>query len=186
MIFPQSVIPYDNYVVKYEAMIGKLRRSLGLRDVVESRGYTGATLVRKQAVKRIRMPAVGRQEDYYIKKYCEHQNWKVKYASDIVVLHFNRHLPSYQIQYLEGYGMAMIKSVSRNRMLIAWFLTYPKSLITLPYVRNLNLLRDVPKMYYIKYRGYIDAVHQRLGGKQCTQGPKGGGITDFRRYYNLS
>jgi len=127
-------------------------------------------LLRTQAVKGIRIPAVPRQEDHYIKRYCEQQNWRVKYASNIIVLHLHRDLPSYRTQYLEGYGMAVVKAISKERMLASWLLTYPKSVLALPYVRNVNLLRNVPRTYYIKYKGYVDAQKRNLthpcnGGK---------------------
>jgi glycosyltransferase involved in cell wall biosynthesis len=162
MVFAQAIIPYENYLVRYETMMGRLRRSLGLQEVVESRGYTGATLLRKLAVEGIQIPSIGRQEDHYIKRYCEQQNWIVKYASDVIVWHFHRDLPSHRTQYLEGYGMAKVRSISGKRMLVSWLLTYPKSLLTLPYVRNINLLGEVPKAYYIKYRGYMDAHNKRV------------------------
>jgi hypothetical protein len=42
-------------------------------------------LLRAHAVERIEIPAVARQEDYFILKYCKHYGWKVKYASDVIV-----------------------------------------------------------------------------------------------------
>jgi glycosyltransferase involved in cell wall biosynthesis len=158
MIFANALIPFDNYMVKYETIVGKFRRALGLKEVVQKRGYTGATLVRTQALEGIEIPNIARQEDKYIKSYCEHRGWTVKYASDIVVLHFHRDLPSYKTQYLEGYGLAKVKAISQKRMLIAWLLAYPKSLIAFPYVRKAPLLYENPKMYYVKYQGYVDAL----------------------------
>jgi glycosyltransferase involved in cell wall biosynthesis len=157
MIYPNSVIPYNNYLIKYETIVGKLRRRLGLREVVEIRGYTGATLIRTEAVKGISIPPVPRQEDRYIKDYCEKKGWLVKYIPQITVLHFHRDLPTYKTQYLEGYGMAKVGATSHNRMLLSWLLTYPKSLIAYLYVREGQLLTEVPKMYYIKYLGYRHA-----------------------------
>lgn len=158
MIFAQAIIPYQNYLVRYENVLAKLRRSIGLRDVVENRGYTGATLLRKQAVEGIKIPAVGRQEDHFIKKYCEQRNWKVKYVPDIIVWHFHRDLLSYITQYHEGYGMATVKAVYAKRMFTSWLLTYPKSLFLFPYVRKFDLLKEIPKTYYIKYLGYVDGM----------------------------
>ncbi|MGB9614935.1 MAG: hypothetical protein ACPL3B_05505, partial [Fervidobacterium sp.] len=158
MIFANAVIPFDNYMVRYETIIGKLRKALGLKEVVESRGYTGATLVRTQALKQIEIPEIARQEDKFIKNYCEQQGWQVKYASDVTVLHFHRDLPSYKTQYLEGYGLAKVRAISQKGMLISWLLTYPKSLLAFPYVRKVALLYENPKMYYIKYQGYLDAL----------------------------
>jgi glycosyltransferase involved in cell wall biosynthesis len=158
MIFANAIIPFDNYMTRYEIIIGKFRRALGLKEVVESRGYTGATLVRTQALKEIKIPKIARQEDKFIKKYCELHGWLVKYASDVIVLHFHRDLPSYKTQYLEGYGLAKVKAISQKRMLISWLLTYPKSLFAFPYVRKVALLYENPRMYYIKYQGFIDAL----------------------------
>jgi hypothetical protein len=155
MIFANAIIPYDN---RYENIVGKLRKALGLREVVQERGYTGATLVRTQALEGIEVPNIARCEDRYIKSYCEHRGWIVKYASDVIVLHFHRDLPNYKTKYLEGYGLAKIKAISQKRMLISWLLAYPKSLIAFPYVRRAALLYEIPKMYYIKYRGYVDAL----------------------------
>ncbi len=158
MIFANAVIPFDNYMVRYETIVGKLRKALGLKEVVENRGYTGATLVRTQALKQIEIPEIARQEDKFIKNYCERQGWLVKYASDVIVLHLSQNLPSYKTQYLEGYGLAKVRAISQNRMLISWLLTYPKSLLTFPYVRKTKSLKELPKMYYIKYQGYSDAL----------------------------
>jgi glycosyltransferase involved in cell wall biosynthesis len=158
MIFANAIIPFDNYMTRYEIIVGKFRRALGLKEVVESRGYTGATLVRTQALKGIKIPKIARQEDKFIKKYCEQHGWLVKYASDVIVLHFHRDLPSYKTQYLEGYGLAKVKAISQKRMLISWLLAYPKSLIAFPYVRKVTLLYENPKMYYVKYQGYVDAL----------------------------
>jgi len=159
MIFPNAVIPYDNYIVRYETIIGKLRKAIGLKDTIESRGYTGATLVRTQAVSGIEVPEIARQEDKFIKNYCEQQGWLVKYASDVIVLHLNPNLPSYKTQYLEGYGLAKVKASSQKRILFSWLLSYPKSLFAFPYVRKSKALKELPRMYYIKYKGYVDAVH---------------------------
>jgi len=158
MIFANAIIPFDNYMVKYETIVGKFRRTLGLKEVVQKRGYTGATLVRTKALQGIEIPNIARQEDKYIKSYCEHRGWIVKYASDLIVLHFHRDLPSYKTQYLEGYGLAKVKAISQKRMLISWLLAYPKSLIAFPYVRKVTLLYENPKMYYVKYQGYVDAL----------------------------
>jgi glycosyltransferase involved in cell wall biosynthesis len=161
MVYAQAIDPYDNYIVRYENAIGKLKRALGLRDAVVRRGYTGATLIRKRAVEGIRIPPVRRQEDYYIKQYCEKRKWQVEYAADVIVLHFNPSLADFRTQYSEGYGMAMVRAISRERMLASWILTYPKCLFTLPSVRDMNVLTQIPKMYYIKYKGYMDARHRR-------------------------
>ena len=158
MVFANAVIPFDNYMVRYETIVGKLRKALGLKEVVENRGYTGATLVRTQALKQIEIPEIARQEDKFIKNYCEQHGWLVKYASDVIVLHLSQNLPSYKTQYLEGMGLAKVRAVSQKRMLISWLLTYPKSLLTFPYVRKTKSLKELPKMYYIKYQGYLDAL----------------------------
>jgi hypothetical protein len=50
MIFPKAVIPYDNYVVRYETIVGRLRKAMGLKGTVENRGYTGVTLILTQAI----------------------------------------------------------------------------------------------------------------------------------------
>jgi glycosyltransferase involved in cell wall biosynthesis len=161
MIFPNAIIPFDNYMVRYEAMMRKFRKVLGLKEIVETRGYTGATLVRTKALEGIEIPPIARQEDKYIKNYCENRGWSVKYVSNIIVLHFHRDLPSYKTQYLEGYGLAKLKAISQKRMLLSWLLVYPKSLIAFPYVRNVKLLYENPKMYYIKYQGYLHALKSK-------------------------
>jgi glycosyltransferase involved in cell wall biosynthesis len=158
MIFANAIIPFDNYITRYESIVGKFRKALGLKEVVESRGYTGATLVRTEALKQIEIPEIARQEDKFIKNYCEKHGWLVKYALDVVVLHLNRDLPNYKTQYLEGYGLAKLTAISQNRMLISWLLTYPKVLLAFPFVRIAKSLSNIPKMYYIKYRGYLDAL----------------------------
>jgi len=160
MIFAQAIIPYDNYLVRYETTLGKLRRSLGLRDHTEDRGYTGATLMRTNAVRGIQIPPVGRQEDYFIMKHCEKQGWKVEYASEIVVLHLAPNLPSCQTEYFEGYGLAIVKAISKQRMLASWLLTYPKSLLIFPYVRTKKALSEIPRMYYLNYKGYCDGLNK--------------------------
>lgn len=71
MIYPNAVSPFDNYVVRYENIIGKMRRTLGFKNVWEIRGYTGATLVRTCAVKEIEIPNIARQEDRFIKNFIE-------------------------------------------------------------------------------------------------------------------
>jgi glycosyltransferase involved in cell wall biosynthesis len=164
MIFPRAIIPYDSYNIKYEKLIWKFRSSLGLREAVLRRSYTGATLINKGAVEGIRIPAVARQEDYYIKKHCEENGWKVKYAPEAVVWHVSPALPSLRTNYLEGRGMAVVGAISKTRMLASWLLTYPKCLFALPYVRNRELLIEIPRMYFVKYKGYIDGRNQ-LG--QC-------------------
>ena len=158
MIFANAIIPFDNYMTRYESIVGKFRKALGLKEVVESRGYTGATLVRTEALKQIEIPEIARQEDKFIKNYCEQHGWLVKYASDVVVLHLNQDLPNYKTEYLEGYGLAKLRAISQNRMLISWLLTYPKVLLAFPFVRTAKSLSNIPKMYYIKYRGYLDAL----------------------------
>lgn len=158
MIFPNAIVPYDNYIVRYETVVRKFRQTFGLKEIIETRGYTGATLVRTQAVKGIKIPKIARQEDKFMKNYCERQGWKVKYVPEITVIHFNRNLPSYKTQYLEGYGLAKVRATSQMKMLTSWILTYPKSLFAIPYVREIKLLTELPKMYYIKYRGYLDAL----------------------------
>jgi glycosyltransferase involved in cell wall biosynthesis len=157
MIFANAIVPFDNYMVRYEIIMGKFRKALGLKEVVESRGYTGATLVRTEALKQIEIPEIARQEDKFIKNYCEQHGWLVKYASDVTVLHLNQDLPNYKTQYLEGCGLAKLRVISQKRMLISWLLTYPKALLVFPYAHTITLL-DIPKMYYIKYRGYLDAL----------------------------
>jgi glycosyltransferase involved in cell wall biosynthesis len=158
MIFANAIIPFDNYMTRYESIVGKFRKTLGLKEVVENRGYTGATLVKTEALKQIEIPEIARQEDKFIKNYCEQHGWLVKYASDVVVLHLNQDLPKYKTQYLEGYGLAKLRAISQNRMLISWLLTYPKVLLAFPFVRIAKSLSNIPKMYYIKYRGYLDAL----------------------------
>jgi len=158
MIFANAIIPFDNYMTRYESIVGKFRKALGLKEVVESRGYTGATLVRTEALKQIEIPEIARQEDKFIKNYCEQHGWLVKYASDVVVLHLNQDLPNYKTEYLEGYGLAKLGAISQNRMLISCLLTYPKVLLAFPFVRTAKSLSNIPKMYYIKYRGYLDAL----------------------------
>ena len=158
MIFARSIIPYDNYLVRYETILEKLRRFLGLRDHTEDRGYTGATLMRTNAVRGIQIPPVGRQEDYFIMRYCEEHGWKAEYASEIVVQHLSSKLPSLQTDYLEGYGLATVKSLSKQHLLASWLLTYAKSLMIFPYVRTQKVLEQMPKMYYLKYRGYCDGL----------------------------
>ncbi|MEM2614343.1 MAG: glycosyltransferase [Nitrososphaerota archaeon] len=158
IIFPKAIIPYDNYITRYETIIGKIRRSLGLRDVVENRGYTGASLIRTEAVRDIQIPRIARQEDKFIKSYCEKRGWKTKLASEVTVLHLCKNLPSYRTQYLEGQGLAIVGDISGMRMLFSWLLTYPKVLLAFPYVRKVKLLSEIPKMYYVKYRGYLDVL----------------------------
>lgn len=158
MIYPNAVSPFDNYLVRYENIIGRLRRTLGFKSAWEFRGYTGATLIRKQALKGINIPNIARQEDKFIKNYCQQQGWKVKFVSDIIVLHFNRTIVDYKTQYLEGYGLAKVRAMSKERVLISWLLTYPKALLTLPYTQELAVLREIPKMYYFKWKGFIEAL----------------------------
>lgn len=165
MVFANAIVPFKNYMTKYEQIRGRLRRALGLKEVVQERGYTGATLVRTRALEGIEIPNVPRQEDKYIKSYCERRGWTVKYASDVVVLHLHKDLPDYRTQYLEGCGLAKTRAISQRRMLLSWLFTYPYSLIALPFVRKTALLREIPKMYYIKYLGYVDALkRKRLKG----------------------
>jgi len=166
MIFPNAVIPYDNYIVRYENIVRKLRQAIRLKEVVETRGYTGATLVRTQAVKGIKIPEIARQEDKFIKSYVEQHGWTVKYVADINVIHFNKDLPNYKTQYLEGYGLAKVKAIPQKRMLLSWILTFPKSLLAFPYVREAKLLTELPKMYYVKYQGYLDASRHK-NSKVC-------------------
>lgn len=159
MVFPQA-IPYNSPVTRYECMVMKFRRSFGLRDTVENRGYTGATLIRRDAVKGIRIPNLARQEDHYIKTYCQ-KRWKVVYAPEVIVWHFSHGLPSYKTQYLEGYGMAIVRAVSRKRLLAAWLLTHIKLLLTFPYVRDIKAVSTIAKAYYIKYKGYVDYASKK-------------------------
>jgi len=165
MIFPKAVVPYDNYIVRYETIIGRLRKAMGLKDTVENRGFTGATLVRTQAISDIEIPKIARQEDKFIKNYCEHRGWLVKYASDVIVLHLNPNLPSYKTQYLEGYGLASKSGISKKNM-FSWLSTYLKVLLAFPFIRNSKVLKEIPKMYYVKYQGYKLCKHlesQRIG-----------------------
>ena len=41
MIFPKAVVPYDNYIVRYETIMGRLRKAMGLKDTVESGDLLG-------------------------------------------------------------------------------------------------------------------------------------------------
>jgi glycosyltransferase involved in cell wall biosynthesis len=164
MIFPKAVVPYDNYVVRYETIMGRLRKAMGLKDTVENRGFTGATLVRTQAISDIEIPKIARQEDKFIKNYCEHQGWLVKYASDVIVLHLHPNLPSYKTQYLEGYGLAKVKAISQKRIMFSWLSTYLKVLLAFPFIRNSEALKEIPKMYYVKYQGY--RICERLEGQR--------------------
>lgn len=157
MIYPNAISPFDNYLVRYENIIGRLRQNLGLKNIWEFRGYTGATLIKTRALKGINIPNIARQEDKFIKNFIEQRGWKVKFVSDIKVLHLNKNLPTYKTYYLEGYGLAKVNALSKIKMLTSWLLTYPKTLITFPYVKKIELLSNVPKMYYIKYLGYLDA-----------------------------
>lgn len=154
MIFPRSVIPYRNYFTIYEETIWRFKKLFRLNAVAEKRGYTGATLIRLKSVNGIKIPAVARQEDFYIKSHIEHGCWKVKYIPKIIVWHFHRDLPSYKTQYLEGFSMAKLNVISHRRMLVAWLLTYPKSLLSLPFVRDFRILKEIPKIYYFKYKGF--------------------------------
>jgi glycosyltransferase involved in cell wall biosynthesis len=163
MIFANAVIPYDNYIVRYENIMGKLRKALGLRDAIEIRGYTGATLVRTEAISGIEIPKIARQEDKFIKNYVNNRGWLAKYAFDVIVLHLNPNLPSYETQYLEGYGLAKVKALPKSRMIISWLLTYPKTLVAFPYIRKIALLNEIPKLYYTKYLGYLDALAEFKG-----------------------
>ena len=165
MIYPKSVIPFDNWLVRYEEVARIFRKTCGLKEVAEIRGYTGATLVRTRALSGINIPNIARYEDKYIKNYCEQKGWFVKYIPEIIVLHFHRDLLNYKTQYLEGYGMAKVRDIPRTRMIFSWLLTYPKSLIAYLYIRKTLLLKEVPKMYYMKYLGYSEALKSKRAQK---------------------
>ncbi|MEM2742275.1 MAG: glycosyltransferase family A protein [Nitrososphaeria archaeon] len=162
MIYSDAISPFDNYLVRYENIMGKMRRTFGFKNVWEIRGYTGATLVRTCAVKEIEIPNIARQEDRFIKNYIEQHGWKVKFLPSIKVLHFNRNLSMPNTYYLEGHGLAKMKLLSKTKMLISWLSTYPKTILAFPYVSKIKLLSDVPKMYYYKYLGYVNASEMKV------------------------
>ena len=61
--------------------------------------------------------------------------------------------------------MAEVGDIPRNKMIFSWLLTYPKSLIAYLYIRKRLLLKEIPKMYYIKYLGYSKALRGKRGQK---------------------
>jgi len=85
-----------------------------LLDQGESRGYKGTTLSRKQAMQEIQIPAIVRLEVQFIMKYCLKQGWKIKYVPDIIVLYPSSGAPSYQTQYSERCGLAMVGDIPKK------------------------------------------------------------------------
>ena len=81
------------------------------------------------------------------------------------MLHLNPNLPSYKTQYLQGYGLASKSGISKKNM-FSWLSTYLKVLLAFPFIRNSEVLKEIPKMYYVKYQGYKLCKHlesQRIG-----------------------
>ena len=63
MIYPNRVIPFDNWLVRYEEVVRRYRKAFGLKEVAEIRSYTGATLVRTRALSGINIPMIARYGD---------------------------------------------------------------------------------------------------------------------------
>jgi glycosyltransferase involved in cell wall biosynthesis len=149
--------PSGNWYAKHEAIISRIYTVFRRPSAEVRRGYTGATLVRTEAIKNINIPPVPRMEDYYIKKYLEEKGWKTKIAADAHVIHHSR--ISDKAHYFDGYYMHKFGFVSLRRMILAWLLSYPKTLLTTIISEDVEIARNVPKVFYLRLKGYIDSCH---------------------------
>jgi hypothetical protein len=148
---------------KHNYFLGCLKKSLGLRPYSLFRGYTGATLMRTESIKGIRIPAISREEDHYIKRYIEENGFSVHFFPDLVVTHFHKEPEGFQKFFDEGRGLARIRAISSKRMLSLWLVEYPKTFITLPYHRSLETLFRRTRSIYIRFQGYQHEAHRNKG-----------------------
>jgi len=147
--------PSQTWYAKHEMILSRMYSYFRRVEGATRRGYTGATLMRLEAVRDMTVPPISRMEDYRIKKYLEENGWEVKTALDVSVVHYSK--ISDKAHYFDGYYMCEFGFVSLPRMILAWLFNYPKSLLTTMISRDLGIAKNIPKIFYLRLRGYVDA-----------------------------